>query len=82
MLLNPKITDFRNYKVYHVIICIKEIKNVPSALLSYVSAWDFFKTKGEMIEKYEPQANASRTSQVFYFFYKMYHELCALVLMT
>ena len=75
------------------------LKNAPSALLSYKSTRDFLRTR-EVLEKHEPQANASRTSrvslknpkylcistmyeeQVFYFFYKMYRELRALVLMT
>ena len=79
---------------------IKEIKNAPSALLSYISMRVFIKNTREVLEKHEPQANASRTSrvflknpkclynstmyeeQVFYFFYKMYRELRALVLMT
>ena len=60
----------------------------------------FFKNTREVLEKHEPQANASCTSlvflknpkhlyksriykeHVFYFFYKMYHELLAVVLMT
>ena len=35
-----------------------------TALLSYFSTWDF-KNMREVLEKHEPQANASRTSQVF-----------------
>ena len=63
--------------------CTKEIKNAPSALLSYTSTREFLRTR----EK--PSARASRTSrvflkipeclynstmheeQVFYFFYKI-----------
>ena len=63
----------------------KEIKNAPSALLSYISTREFLRTR----EKHEPKASTSRTSrvflkipgcfhnstmheeQVFYFFYKI-----------
>ena len=43
----------------------KEIKNAPSALLSYISTRDFFKNTREVLKKHEPQANAFRTSRVF-----------------
>ena len=76
---------------------VNEIKNAPSAFLSYISVQDFFKNMREVLEEHEPQANASRTSQeflrnpkwlynstmyeeeVFYLFYKIHRELCALV---
>ena len=43
----------------------KEIKNAPSALLSYIQHAGLFKNTREVLEKHEPQANASRTSRVF-----------------
>ena len=36
-------------------------KLVPRALLSYISTWEFLRTR-EKCEKHEPQASASRTS--------------------
>ena len=45
------------------VINIKEIKNAPSALLSYISTQDFFKNTKEVLEKHEPQANVSWTSR-------------------
>ena len=33
--------------------------------MSYISTWDFFKNTREVLEKHEPQADASRTSRVF-----------------
>ena len=45
---------------------IKEIKNVPSTLLSKISTQDFFfKNTREVLEKHELQANASCNSRVF-----------------
>ena len=45
-------------------IIIKEIKNAPSASLSYISTRDQFKNTREVLAKHEPQVNASRTSRV------------------
>ena len=45
--------------------CYKEMKNAPSALLSYISTRDFFKITKEVLRKHEPQANALRISRVF-----------------
>ena len=45
-------------------ITIKEITNAPSSLLSYKHA-GILKNMREVLQKNEPQENASRTSQVF-----------------
>ena len=49
---------------YFCDLSTKEIKNAPSQLLSYISTRDFFNNTREVLEKHEPQANASRTSRV------------------
>ena len=75
----------------------KDMKNAPSALLSYISTQEFLRT----LEKCEEAlafglcfSSVLKNSQVlitqqcsrnkfyFYFFYKMYRELRALVSMT
>ena len=63
---------------------IKEMKNAPSALLSYISTRDFSKnTRDFSSEKSQMLMNSAMYGEkVFYFFYKMYRELRALVLMT
>ena len=54
-------TDFRVVKP-----AVKEMKNAPSALLSYIGTREFLRTRArEVLEKHEPKASASRTSRVF-----------------
>ena len=48
-----------NINIY-IYIYIKQIKNTPSALLSYISMQEFLRA-----EKHEPKASASCTSCVF-----------------
>ena len=50
---------------YYNLLHFKEIRNVLSPLLSYISMQDFFKNTREVLEKHELQENASHTSRVF-----------------
>ena len=57
---------------------VKEIKNAPGALLSYISTREFLRSREKCGEA---RAECSR-NKFFYFFYKIYRELRALVPMT
>ena len=71
--------------VYWTFLLRNKKKNAPSALLNYISTRDFFKNTKEVLEKHEHELlielnHAQGIS--FYFYYKMYRELRALVLMA
>ena len=59
LLWSPE--EHLNIYIYiYIYIYIKQIKNTPSALLSYISVREFLRT-----EKHRPKASASCTSCVF-----------------
>ena len=56
----PSILLWSTEENLNIYIYIKQIKNTPSALLSYISMQEFLRA-----EKHEPKASASCTSCVF-----------------